>query len=101
MAKPQPTERDYQILRRPLVTEKTAALAEGNWVAFEVVKDASKPEIRDAVTRLYGVEPQRVNTLIQKGKVKGFGRSKGKRSDVKKAFVQLKDGQAIDLSAGL
>jgi large subunit ribosomal protein L23 len=101
MAKPQPTERDYQILRRPLVTEKTAALAEGNWLAFEVAKDATKPEIRSAVTRLYGVEPQRVNTLVQKGKAKGIGRNKGKRSDVKKAFVKLKDGQAIDLSAGL
>lgn len=99
--KSMPTERMYQILVRPLVTEKTTKQAEANWLTFEVAPGATKPEIRTAVERLYGVEVTRVNTLIQKGKVKGFRGRTGMRSDVKKAFVQLKDGQSIDLMAGV
>ena len=101
MAKPQPTERMYQILKRPLVTEKTAQQAEGNWVTFEVETDATKPEIRTAIERLYGVTVLQVNTLIQKGKRKGFRGIAGKRSDLKKAFIKVKDGQSIDVAAGL
>ncbi len=101
MAKLQATENMYQILKRPLVTEKTARLAEGNWIVFEVEKQASKPDIRSAVERLYGVDVLQVNTLIQKGKAKGAGRIAGKRSDVKKAFIKLKEGQSVDMAAGL
>ncbi|MDD9911474.1 MAG: 50S ribosomal protein L23 [Alphaproteobacteria bacterium] len=101
MAKAQPTERMLQILKRPLVTEKTAAQAEGNWVTFEVITDARKPEIRTAIERLYGVDVLQVNTLIQKGKRKGFRGVSGKRSDMKKAFIKVKDGQSIDVAAGL
>jgi large subunit ribosomal protein L23 len=97
-----PTERMYQLLVRPLVTEKTTKIAEsGNWLAFEVLPDATKPEIKETVQRLYGVEVLRVNTLIQKGKARGFRGQPGQRSDVKKAFIKLKDGQSIDLSAGV
>ena len=96
-----PTERMFQILKRPLVTEKTAALPEnGNWAAFEVLLDATKPEIRTAVERLYNVNVLRVNTLIQKGKTKRFRGFAGTRSDMKKAFVKLKDGQSIEISSG-
>lgn len=96
------TERMYQLLVRPLVTEKTTKVAEsGNWLAFEVLPDATKSEIKQAVQSLYGVDVLRVNTLIQKGKSKGFRGSAGRRSDVKKAFIKLKDGQSIDLSAGV
>lgn len=97
-----PTERHYQILVRPLVTEKTTKVAEaGNWLTFEVAADATKPEIKEAVERLYGVEIERVNTLIQKGKARGFKGISGRRSNVKKAFIQLKSGQSIDLMAGV
>ena len=96
-----PTELMYQILVRPLVTEKTAKQAEGNWLAFEVAAGATKPEIKTAMERLYGVEVLRVNTLIQKGKQRGFKNIKGQRSDVKKAFIKLKDGQGLDLMAGV
>ncbi len=100
--KPQPTERMLQILKRPLVTEKTAAMSEkGNWIAFEVMKDSTKPEIRAAIERLYGVDVLRVNTLNVAGKVKKFKGHVGKRSDMKKAYVKLKDGQSIDIAAGL
>ena len=95
-----PSERMYQILRRPLVTEKTTKVAEdGNWLSFEVLPDATKPEIKEALQRLYGVEVLRVNTLIQKGKKRT--RALGARSDMKKALVKLKDGQSVDLSAGV
>ena len=95
-----PSERMYQILRRPLVTEKTTKVAEdGNWLSFEVLLDATKPEIKEALQRLYGVEVLRVNTLIQKGKKRT--RALGARSDMKKALVKLKDGQSVDLSAGV
>ncbi|RYG60279.1 MAG: 50S ribosomal protein L23 [Alphaproteobacteria bacterium] len=94
-----PTERMYQLLVRPLVTEKTTKVAEaGNWLTFEVLLDATKPEIKQAVQRLYGVDVERVNTLIQKGKKKT--RALSARTDVKKAIIKLKDGQNIDLSAG-
>ena len=95
-----PNERDYQILVRPLVTEKTTKVAEkGNWLAFEVAPGSTKPEIKQALERLYGVEIVRVNTMITKGKKKS--RALASRSDVKKAFIQLKDGQSIDLMAGV
>jgi large subunit ribosomal protein L23 len=92
----------YQLVVKPLITEKTTKIAEsGNWLAFEVLEDATKPEIKEALQRLYGVEVLRVNTLIQKGKARGFKGRAGQRSDVKKALVKLKDGQSVDLSAGV
>jgi large subunit ribosomal protein L23 len=96
-----PTERMYQMFVRPLVTEKTSKLAEGNWLAFEVMPGATKPEIKLAFERLYGVEVARVNTLTHKGKTKGFRGRKGLRSDVKKAYIKLKAGHTVDLMAGV
>ena len=93
-------EKFYQLIKRPLVTEKTTKISEqGNWLSFEVLKTATKPEIKAAVQALYGVEVTRVNTLIAKGRKKGarFGATQ----DFKKAFVQLKDGQVADLMAGV
>ena len=98
-SKTTPTERMYQLLVRPLITEKTTKIAEsGNWLTFEVLPDATKPEIKEALQRLYGVDVLKVNTLTQKGKQRT--RALGARSDVKKALVKLKDGQSVDLSAG-
>ena len=97
-----PTERMYQLLKRPLVTEKTTQQAEaGNWVSFEVALDATKPELKAAFERLYGVTVERVNTLIQKGKTKRFKGRPGQRSDIKKAFIKVKDGETVDLMAGV
>jgi large subunit ribosomal protein L23 len=95
-----PQERYYELLKKPLVTEKTTRMAEqGNWLAFEVNRTATKPEIMEAVQALYGVTVLRVNTMIRKGKKKG-GRL-GFTADVKKAFVQLKGDQNVDLMAGV
>lgn len=96
-----PTERMYQILVRPLVTEKTSKMAEDNWLSFEVANDATKPEIRTAVETLYKTKVAQVNTMITKGKAKKFRGFDGRRSDVKKAFIKLAEGQSIDLSAGV
>lgn len=97
-----PTTQMYQILVRPLVTEKTTRLAEsGNWIAFEVAPGANKVEIRKAVEALYGVNVLAVNTLISKGKTKAARGRRIFRSDVRKAFIKLKDGQSVDLMAGV
>jgi large subunit ribosomal protein L23 len=91
----------YQIIKSPLITEKATALAERNQVVFKVALDATKPEIKAAIEGLFGVKVMAVNTLLAKGKVKRFKGRVGRRSDVKKAFVRLAEGQTIDLSTGL
>nr|WP_298798352.1 50S ribosomal protein L23 [uncultured Acetobacter sp.] len=91
----------YDIVRTPVITEKATALSEKNQVVFKVAMTASKPEIKVAVETLFGVKVVGVNTLVQKGKTKRFKGRAGQRSDVKKAFVQLAEGQSIDLTAKL
>jgi len=91
----------YDIVRAPLITEKATALSEKNQVVFKVAIDATKPEIKVAVETLFGVKVLGVNTLVQKGKTKRFKGRPGQRSDIKKAFIQLAEGQSIDLTAKL
>ena len=94
-------ERAYQILLAPLVTEKSSRVAEeGNVVVFEVATTASKPEIRRAVESLFEVKVADVTTVNVNGKTKRFGRSFGRRSDWKKAYVKLAEGQEIDFTSG-
>lgn len=91
----------YDILRRPIVTEKTTLASEHNAVVFEVSIDANKPQIKEAVEALFKVEVAKVNTLVAKGKKKLFRGRPGRRSDVKKAIVTLREGHAIDVTTGL
>jgi large subunit ribosomal protein L23 len=91
----------YTIIRAPLITEKATLLSEKGQVVFRVAIDATKPEIKAAVEGLFGVKVTGVNTLVQKGKTKRFKGRPGVRSDVKKAFVSLAEGETIDLSTGL
>ena len=91
----------YDIVRAPVITEKATALSERNQVVFRVAISANKLQIKAAVEGLFGVKVLAVNTLVQKGKTKRFRGRPGVRSDVKKAFVQLAEGQSIDLSARL
>lgn len=91
----------YEIIRSPVITEKATALSEQNQVVFKVAVGASKPEIKAAVEGLFGVKVLGVNTLVQKGKNKRFRGRPGSRSDVKKAFVTLAEGQTIDFTTGL
>ena len=91
----------YNLIRNPVVTEKATMLAERGQVVFRVAIDASKPEIKAAVEGLFGVKVLGVNTVVTKGKAKRFRGRPGVRSDVKKAYVRLAEGQSIDLSTGL
>lgn len=90
-------ERLMKILMAPIVSEKTARLADANrQFAFRVVKDASKPEIRKAVELMFDVKVDNVQIANMRGKVKVHGRSIGRRSDWKKAYVTLAEGHDID-----
>jgi len=91
----------YEIIREPIVTEKSTMGSAHGQVTFKVPLTATKPRIKTAVETLFSVDVTNVNTLIQKGKVKRFKAAMGKRSDVKKAIVTLKEGQTIDVGAGL
>jgi large subunit ribosomal protein L23 len=95
------TERNYEILRNPLVTEKTTIGSQYGQFTFQVPMDASKPEIKTAVETLWKVKVEKVNTLIQKGKTKRFKGIMGRRNNYKKAIITLQEGQAIDFSEGL
>ena len=88
-----------QVLVAPIISEKATRIGEKlNQVLFKVLRDATKPEIKAAVELMFKVEVAEVNTTIQKGKVKKFGRSMGRRDHVKKAFVSLKPGQELNFS---
>ena len=91
----------YDVIRRPLITEKSTLVAEQNKIIFEVAPDADKTAIKEAVEALFKVSVTKVNPLTQKGKVKRFRGFLGRRSDVKKAIVTLAEGQSVDISTGL
>ena len=92
----------YRIVKKPLVTEKsTVMLSEGNWVAFKVHLDANKIEIREAVQKIFSVSVLQVNTQIVRGKRKRFGRTMGQSKAWKKAIVQLKEGDKIEIFEGV
>jgi large subunit ribosomal protein L23 len=94
-------ERMYDVVRAPLITEKATLLSEKNQFVFKVAENATKPEIKAAIESLFKVKVTAVNTLITKGKTKRFKGRPGVRSDVKKAFVTLAEGQSIDFTNGL
>ena len=87
------------VLLAPIVSEKATQVAEKhNQVLFKVLRDATKPEIKAAVELMFKVEVESVSTVVQKGKVKRFGKSIGRRDHVKKAYVSLKAGQELNFS---
>ena len=91
----------YDVIRKPIITEKSTMASEANAVVFEVAIDASKPQIKEAVETLFNVKVKAVNTAVTKGKVKRFRGQLGKRKDVKKAYVTLEEGNMIDVATGL
>lgn len=91
----------YDLIRKPIITEKATLASEHGAVVFEVEIDATKPEIKEAVETLFNVKVKAVNTVVTKGKVKKFRGRAGKRRDVKKAYVTLVEGNTIDVSTGL
>lgn len=91
----------YDVIRKPVITEKATMASEQNALVFEVAVDATKPLIREAVETLFNVKVKAVNTTVQKGKVKRFRGRPGTRKDVKKAYVTLEEGHMIDVTTGL
>ena len=91
----------YDVIRKPVITEKATMASEANAVVFEVAKDSTKPEIKEAIEALFGVKVKAVNTTITKGKQKRFRGMLGRRNDVKKAYVTLEEGNTIDVTTGL
>lgn len=93
--------RSYDVIRNPVVTEKSTMASEHGQVVFDVAIDATKTEIKQAVEQLFSVKVKAVNTNVRKGKVKRFRNQPGVRNDVKKAIVTLVDGQSIETSTGI
>lgn len=93
--------KQYDVLVKPVVTEKSTIAMEHNKVMFQVAGSATKPQIKSAVEALFKVNVLNVNTLNRKGKIKGFRGVKGRQSDRKYASVTLKEGQTIDFAAGV
>ena len=91
----------YDVIRKPIITEKATLASEANAVVFEVAIDANKPQIKEAVEALFSVKVKAVNTVVTKGKVKRFKGKLGTRKDVKKAYVTLEEGNTIDVTTGL
>lgn len=90
----------YDVISRPVVTEKTTALSEFNKVVFYVRPDADKGQIKAAVEQIFGVKVSKVNTINIEGKTKRFRGHLGKRSDIRKAVVTLSKGESIDIASG-
>lgn len=90
----------YDILRRSIISEKTAKLSESNGIAFEIAANATKEDVARAVQAIYNVKPTKVNIVVAKGKVKSFrGRASGTQRTVKKAYVSLPADAKLDLAA--
>ena len=94
-------QRLFEVIRRPMVTEKSTLRSEHNQVVFQVALDANKHEIKRAVETLFKVKVKKVNTLRQKGKTKRFRGRPGRRPDIKKAYVTLEEGHSIDVTTGI
>ena len=101
MSKAKAKAADYDVLVRPIVTEKSTLGSEHGQVTFQVSVDATKPQIKAAVEGIFGVKVKAVNTLRQQGKVKRFRGKIGKRPDFKKAIITLADGEMIDITTGV
>jgi large subunit ribosomal protein L23 len=91
----------YDVIRSPVITEKSTMASEQDKVVFNVARDATKDQIKAAVEALFKVKVKNVNTLVRKGKTKRFRGIRGRQSDVKRAIVTLGEGQSIDVTTGL
>ncbi|MHA1133853.1 MAG: 50S ribosomal protein L23 [Alphaproteobacteria bacterium] len=91
----------YDVILSPVITEKSSEASESNHVVFRVRLDATKPQIKKAVEKLFGVKVVAVNTLTRKGKTKRFRGIEGRQKDVKKAVVKLAEGESIDVTTGI
>jgi large subunit ribosomal protein L23 len=93
--------RHYDVIIAPVITEKATMASEHNKVMFKVLKTATKPQIKEAIEKLFDVKVKSVNTLNRQGKWKTFRNRIGRQSDVKRAVVTLEEGHRIDVTTGL
>ena len=93
--------RHYDVILSPVITEKATMASEFNKVTFKVRRNATKPQIKEAVEKLFDVKVKSVNTLVRQGKIKAFKNKLGQQSDVKRAVVTLEEGHRIDVTTGL
>ena len=93
--------RHYDVILSPIITEKATLASDKNQVMFRVARTATKPQIKEAVEKLFDVKVKSVNTLVRKGKVKAFKGTIGTQSPVKRAVVTLEEGHTIDVTTGL
>ena len=93
--------RHYDVIVAPVVTEKATLASEHNKVMFKVAAKATKPQIKEAVEKLFDVKVKNVNTLIRKGKVRIFKGRPGELQNTKRAVVTLEEGHRIDVTTGL
>jgi large subunit ribosomal protein L23 len=93
--------RHYDLILSPVITEKATNLSERNQVLFRVARNATKPQIKEAVEKLFDVKVKKVNTLNRPGKMKVFKGRFGMQQDTKRAIVTLEEGQRIDVTTGL
>jgi large subunit ribosomal protein L23 len=91
----------HDVIRAPVITEKSTLVSEYNQVMFKVARDASKSEIKEAVEKLFRVKVRAVNTQVRKGKMKVFKNIRARLSDSKRAIVTLEEGHSIDVTTGL
>jgi len=93
--------RHYDVIIAPVITEKATLASEHNKIVFKVAPKATKPQIKEAIEKLFDVKVKSVNTLVRKGKVKAFRGTFGSQSDSKRAIVTLEEGHRIDVTTGL
>ena len=93
--------RHYDLIVAPVITEKATIASESNQFVFRVRREATKPQIKAAIEKLFDVKVTGVNTLVRKGKTKAFRGVRGRQQDVKKAVVTLADGYRIDVTSGV
>jgi large subunit ribosomal protein L23 len=93
--------RHYDTIVAPVITEKATIASENNQFVFKVARNATKPQIKEAIEKLFDVKVTAVNTLIREGKAKAFRGVRGRQQDMKKAIVTLADGYRIDVTTGL
>ena len=93
--------RHYDVILSPVITEKATLASDKNQVMFRVATTATKPQIKEAVEKLFDVKVKRVNTLVRKGKKRVFKNVPGRTSDTKRAIVTLEEGHRIDVTTGL
>ena len=93
--------RHYDLILSPVITEKATIASEHNQVMFKVARHATKPQIKEAVEKLFDVKVKSVNTHVRKGKIKAFKGTVGEQPQVKRAIVTLEEGHRIDVTTGL